>query len=65
MLQLEACHARGFVARALGGCNAAKTALNKCLRDARAARTAENRAQARRARARPGGRWAAFVDNAL
>jgi COX assembly protein 2 len=42
MTALDECHARGFLFRALGGCNDAKQAVNKCLRAERLARTKEN-----------------------
>jgi COX assembly mitochondrial protein 2 len=42
MYALEECHARGFLYQALGQCNEAKRALNKCLRKARLERSREN-----------------------
>lgn len=32
MVALEQCHAQGFMWKAMGMCNDAKTELNKCLR---------------------------------
>jgi COX assembly protein 2 len=42
MFALEECHARGFLYQMFGGCNEAKRALNKCLREARLERTKLN-----------------------
>jgi COX assembly protein 2 len=42
MYALEECAAKGFVHRMFGGCNDAKSKLNKCLREARLERTKEN-----------------------
>jgi COX assembly mitochondrial protein 2 len=43
MNALEECHARGFLFKAVGGCNDAKTAVNKCLRAERIEHTKANR----------------------
>ena len=43
MEALDECHARGFLYKALGNCNAAKTAVNKCLRAERIERQRRNR----------------------
>ncbi|RDL34755.1 Uncharacterized protein BP5553_07883 [Venustampulla echinocandica] len=40
---LDECHARGFLWKAVGMCNDAKTAVNKCLRAQRLERTKLNR----------------------
>jgi COX assembly protein 2 len=42
MYALEECHARSWIVRVTGGCNEAKRAVNKCLREARLERTREN-----------------------
>ncbi|KAG7580072.1 hypothetical protein FFLO_00043 [Filobasidium floriforme] len=39
---INECHARGFLARLKGDCNAAREALNLCLRKERLDRTARN-----------------------
>lgn len=46
MTALEECHAKGFLFRAIGGCNAPKNAVNRCLRGERIQRTKENRDKA-------------------
>lgn len=46
MMALDECHARGFLFRAVGGCNKAKNAVNMCLRGERLQRTKENRDKA-------------------
>lgn len=58
MTALDECHARGFLFKAIGGCNDAKTAVNKCLRAERLQRTAENREKAKRERERIQKAWA-------
>ncbi|KAL3418998.1 cmc1-cytochrome c oxidase biogenesis protein [Phlyctema vagabunda] len=47
MTILDECHARGFMWKAVGMCNGAKTAVNKCLRAQRLERTAANREAAK------------------
>jgi len=47
MLALEECHTRGFLTRMLGGCNDAKRAVNRCLRQERLLRTKENHEKSR------------------
>ena len=47
MAALEECHARGFLYKAVGGCNKAKHEVNMCLRAERLQRTKENREKAR------------------
>ena len=44
---LEECHAQGYMHKVTGGCNDAKAAVDKCLREQRANTQAENRAAAR------------------
>ncbi len=43
---LEECHAQGFLWKAMGMCNGAKTEVNKCLRAQRLERTRLNREKA-------------------
>jgi len=52
MRALDECHARGFLYKAVGNCNEAKRAVNKCLRAARLERTAKHREEAKKDRAR-------------
>ena len=47
MAALDECHARGFLHKMIGGCNSAKTEVNKCLRAERLERTARNREKAK------------------
>jgi len=47
MYALEECHARGWLVRITGGCNDAKAAVNKCLRQARLQKTRENHEKSR------------------
>ena len=44
---LDECHARGFMWKAVGMCNDAKTQVNKCLRAQRLERTKANREAAK------------------
>lgn len=44
---LDECHARGFLWKAMGQCNDAKTQVNKCLRAQRLERTRLNREAAK------------------
>lgn len=46
MNALDECHARGFLFKAIGGCNKAKHAVNMCLRAERLERTKQNREKA-------------------
>lgn len=46
MLALEACHAQGYLHKAMGGCNDAKRAVTLCLRGERVTRTTRNREKA-------------------
>lgn len=63
MRALDECHARGFLYKALGNCNDAKTAVNKCLRAARLERTAKHREEAKKHRARIEERWREVEEN--
>jgi COX assembly protein 2 len=47
MTLLDECHARGFLWKAVGMCNDAKTQVNKCLRAQRLERTKANREAAK------------------
>jgi len=44
---LDECHARGFLYKAVGMCNGAKTDVNMCLRAQRLERTKANREAAK------------------
>lgn len=50
MAILDECHARGFMYKAMGMCNGAKTNVNRCLRAQRLERTAKNREMAKEKR---------------
>ena len=54
---LDECHARGFMFKALGGCNEAKQDVNMCLRAQRLERTAKNREEAKKKRERIEQKW--------
>lgn len=58
MAALDECHARGFLYRAIGGCNNAKHAVNMCLRAERLERTRRNREEAKIKRAKIEEVWA-------
>jgi COX assembly protein 2 len=58
MKALDECHARGFLYAAVGNCNDAKTAVNRCLRAARLERTALHREEAKKDRERIKSVWA-------
>lgn len=47
MALLDECHARGFLYKAIGGCNRAKHDVNMCLRAERLERTKVNRERAK------------------
>ena len=49
---LDECHARGFLHKALGGCNEIKRDVNRCLGAERYERARKNREKARENRAR-------------
>lgn len=44
---LDECHARGFMWKAMGMCNGAKTDVNRCLRAQRLEKTKANREKAK------------------
>lgn len=54
---LDECHARGFLYKAIGGCNKAKQDVNMCLRAERLERTAANREKARVEREKIKEKW--------
>jgi COX assembly protein 2 len=58
MAALDECHARGFLFKATGGCNKAKTAVNMCLRAERLQRTKENREKAKEKKKEREALWA-------
>ena len=58
MAILDECHARGFMWKAIGMCNGAKTDVNRCLRAQRLERTAKNREVAKQKRAEVKAIWA-------
>jgi COX assembly protein 2 len=60
---LDECHARGFMWKAVGMCNGAKTNVNKCLRVQRLARTAKNREAAKIEREKIKAKWAEIDAN--
>jgi len=63
MYALEECHARGLFVRLTGQCNSAKTAVNKCLRQARLQRTKENHEKAKAKNATIRTAWAEIDAN--
>jgi len=54
---LDECHARGFMWKAVGMCNDAKNAVNKCLRAQRLERTRLNREAAKIKREEIKAKW--------
>lgn len=52
MTALDECHARGFLYKAVGGCNSIKTEVNKCLASERGKKSEKNRETALQRRAR-------------
>ena len=63
MAALDECHARGFLFKAVGGCNGAKHAVNMCLRRARLERTAYNAEAAREKRKKVEAVWKEVDEN--
>lgn len=57
MIALEECHAQGYLHKLVGGCNEAKTAVNKCLREERIKRQRKNLEEARANRAKMEAIW--------
>ncbi|OJZ92498.1 hypothetical protein ASPFODRAFT_39875 [Aspergillus luchuensis CBS 106.47] len=58
MTALDECHARGFIHKALGGCNDVKRDVNKCLAAERYARAKRNRDEAKEKRKKIERIWA-------
>ncbi|RAL02388.1 COX assembly mitochondrial protein [Aspergillus ibericus CBS 121593] len=58
MTALDECHARGFLHKALGGCNDVKRDVNKCLAAERYLRAKRNRDQAKENRKKIERIWA-------
>ena len=63
MAALNECHARGFLWKAAGMCNAAKREVNLCLRAARLERTKKNREAAKIQREKVKAMWAEIDEN--
>ena len=63
MAALDACHARGFLYKAFGGCNDAKRDVNRCLRAERLERTRQNREEALERRRKIEGVWREVDEN--
>lgn len=57
MAILDECHARGFLHKAVGGCNEAKHNVNMCLRAERLERTKSNRERAKVERRKVVEKW--------
>ncbi|RFU36126.1 hypothetical protein B7463_g268, partial [Scytalidium lignicola] len=60
---LDECHARGFLWKAVGMCNNAKTEVNKCLRAQRLEKTKSNRTAARSKRDEIRAKWSEIDAN--
>jgi COX assembly mitochondrial protein 2 len=63
MAILDECHARGFLWKAMGMCNDAKTSVNKCLRAQRLERTKANREAAKIKREKTKALWREIDEN--
>jgi COX assembly mitochondrial protein 2 len=63
MRLLDECHDRGFMWKAVGGCNGEKTAVNKCLRAQRLERTKRNREVAKEKREKLDLAWKEIDEN--
>jgi COX assembly protein 2 len=63
MNALDECHARGFLYKAVGGCNSQKTAVNKCLRAERLQAIAKNRQKAKEQREKREKLWKEVDEN--
>ncbi|KAI1925888.1 hypothetical protein LOZ58_006753 [Ophidiomyces ophidiicola] len=62
MTALDECHARGFLYKAVGGCNDIKREVNRCLGQERFKRSKKNRDDARENRGRIEQIWKARGD---
>lgn len=60
MTALDECHARGFLFKAVGGCNSIKTEVNKCLASERGKKSQRNRETGLERRARIEAVWKQF-----
>jgi COX assembly mitochondrial protein 2 len=60
MTALDECHARGFLYKAVGGCNSIKTEVNKCLASERGRKSQRNRETGLERRARIEAVWKQF-----
>lgn len=58
MNALDECHARGFLYKAVGGCNDIKRQVNKCLSGERSKKSGRNRETGLQRRQRIEGVWA-------
>lgn len=58
MTALDECHARGFLYKAVGGCNDIKREVNRCLSGERSKKTAKNRETGLQRRQRIEAVWA-------
>lgn len=58
MSALDECHARGFLYKAVGGCNDIKREVNKCLSGERQKKSTRNRETSLERRARIEAVWA-------
>jgi COX assembly mitochondrial protein 2 len=63
MAILDECHARGFLWKAMGMCNSAKTEVNKCLGTQRLERSKANREAAKVKRKVVEAGWADIDEN--
>lgn len=63
MTILDECHARGFMWKAVGMCNGAKTNVNKCLRVQRLERTKAHREAAKLKNQEIKAKWAEIDAN--
>ena len=60
MTALDECHARGFLYKAVGGCNSIKTEVNKCLASERGKKSQRNRETGLERRTRIEAVWKQF-----
>ena len=62
MNALDECHARGFLYKAIGGCNSIKVEVNKCLSGERSKISGKNRETGLQRRQRIEAVWAKMDD---
>ena len=60
MNALDECHARGFLYKAIGGCNEVKREVNRCLSGERSKKSRKNRETGLERRARMEAVWTKF-----